>query len=480
MKKISKTIMMAAMFVFGITAQASSQYLKVSPDKYAVKFTDKDNNGYTLDHPEKFLTQKALDRRAKYQIDLDYYDLPVNKAYVDSLKSLGFRVHGTSKWLNCAVIQTQNPDELQKLQTLSFIAQDYQWLTAKCEPKEPQPPIRRPRLREPMIVLYGAVYDYGKGWGQMEMLNICRTHVTFGGQKMTVAVLDDGFYKADQLKCFAPLQKEGRVLGVHDFVDNDSTVYDCGVHGMQVLSCLAGKWDYQLVGTAPEASVYLFRTEDDATENILEEFLWAFAAETADSLGVDMIFSGVGHHIFDDTSASYRREQCDGNTAISDIAADRAASKGIVVIASAGDNGDNAQYPWVSSPANADSVLAVGAVNKDTHLAFTSSIGPTADGRIKPDVCAMGVRTAVQDTTGQITYATGTSYAAATLAGCVLCLMQQHPKATAMEILMAVRVSGDRHNNPDNEFGYGIPDFELADRILDLIDVIRYYKNKQN
>ena len=297
---------------------------------------------------------------------------------------------------------------------------------------------------------------------------------------MAVAVLDDGFYKADQLKCFEPLQQEGRVLGVYDFVDNDSTVYDCGVHGMQVLSCLAGKWDYHLVGTAPEAGVYLFRTEDDATENILEEFLWAFAAEAADSLGVDMIFSGVGHHIFDDTSASYRREQCDGNTAISDIAADRAASKGIVVIANAGDNGDDFRYPWVSSPANADSVLAVGGVNRDKKLSFTSSIGPTADGRIKPDVCALGVRTAVQDTTDQITYATGTSYAAATLAGCVLCLMQQHPKATVMEILMAVRVSGDRHNNPDNEFGYGIPDFELADKILDLIDTIRYYKNKQN
>ena len=480
MKTISKTIMMAAMFVFGITAIASAQYLKVSPDQYAVKFTNKDNNGYTLDHPEKFLTQKALDRRAKYKIAIDNYDLPVNQTYVDSLKSLGFRVQGTSRWLNCAVIQTKDPDNLQKLKALSFIAQDYQWLAAKNEPKEPQPPIRRPRLREGFFTLYGAVYDYGEGWDQMGMLNICRTHVTFGGQKMTVAVLDDGFYKADKLKCFAPLQKEGRVLGVYDFVDNDSIVYDCGVHGMQVLSCIVGKWDYHLVGTAPEASVYLFRTEDDATENILEEFLWAFAAETADSLGVDMIFSGVGHHIFDDTSASYRREQCDGNTAISDIAADRAASKGIVVIANAGDNGDDFRYPWVSSPANADSVLAVGGVNRDKKLSFTSSIGPTADGRIKPDVCALGVRTAVQDTTDQITYATGTSYAAATIAGCVLCLMQQHPKATVMEILMAVRVSGDRHNNPDNEFGYGIPDFELADKILDLIDTIRYYKNKQN
>ena len=287
---------MAAVAALAMPQMAEAQF-KVSPDKYAVKFTDKNNNGYSLDRPEEFLTKKALDRRAKFQINLDDYDLPVNWAYVDSLRALGFKVQGVSKWLNCAVIQTDDSTELAKLDNLSFIDTGYKWLEVKDKTTS-LPPVERPKLKDkknkkPEEVQY--VYDYGEGLNQAEMLNIPKLHALgYTGKGMTIAVFDAGFYKANQLSSFTKMFTEGRILGVRDFADNDTTVYDADNHGMNVLSCIAGNWSGQLVGTAPEASAYLFRTEISSSENIVEEFLWAFAAEVADSLGVDMIHSSLG------------------------------------------------------------------------------------------------------------------------------------------------------------------------------------------
>ena len=469
MKTFGKIIAAAAVMAFTMPQMASAQYLKVSPDKYAVKFTDKNNNGYSLDRPEEFLTQKALDRRAKFKIGLDDYDLPINMAYVDSLKSLGFKIQGSSKWLNCAVIQTEDSTALAKLDSLDFVVHDYKWLEVKEEPKASLPAVVRPKLKDkkkPAASVKRA-YDYGEGLNQAEMLGIDKLHVLgFCGQGMTIAVFDAGFYKANQLNCFTKMFTEGRILGVRDFADNDTTVYDADNHGMNVLSCIAGNWSGQLVGTAPEASAYLFRTEISSSENIIEEFLWAFAAEVADSLGVDMIHSSLGYQKFDDKSVSYTREQGDGNTTIADIAADRAASKGIVVTVSAGNGGDDLAYPWVTSPADADSVLAVGAVDKRRKIAYFSSIGNTIDGRVKPDVCAIGFMAAVQGPSNHITHSNGTSFSGPILAGSVLCLMQAHPKAPVMEILQAVRASGDIYDKPNVQYGYGIPDFELAHKIL--------------
>ena len=467
MKTFSKIIAVAAVAALAMPFQASAQF-KVSPDKYAVKFTDKNNNGYSLDRPEEFLTKKALDRRTKFQINLDDYDLPVNWAYVDSLKALGFKVQGVSKWLNCAVIQTDDSTELAKLDNLSFVDTGYQWLQVK-EKTTSLPPVVRPKLKDKKksAAPVKRVYDYGEGLTQAEMLGIDKLHALgFTGKGMTIAVFDAGFYKANQLNCFTKMFDEGRILGVRDFADNDTSVYDSDNHGMNVLSCIAGNWSGQLVGTAPDASAYLFRTEISSSENIVEEFLWAFAAEVADSLGVDMIHSSLGYQKFDDKSVSYTREQGDGNTTIGDIAADRAASKGIVVTISAGNGGDDFAYPWVTSPADADSVLAVGAVDKRRKLAYFSSIGNTVDGRVKPDVCAMGFMAAVQGPSNHITHSNGTSFSGPILAGCVLCLMQAHHDAPVMEILQAVRAAGDIYNTPNPQYGYGIPDFEIAHMIL--------------
>ncbi|MCQ2252828.1 MAG: S8 family serine peptidase [Bacteroidales bacterium] len=465
MNLFNKYLLTAALSTVAFASQSLAQY-RVAPGKYAVKFTDKNNNGYSIDKPEEFLTQKALDRRAKYKIAIDEYDLPVNQKYVDSLKSMGIFVQGSSKWLNCAVIKADSA-QLAEVAKLSFVEPGYKWCQIKPGIEKQPRQIQRPKIKNKNPLEDKHVYNYGDGSNQAKMLNIHKLHgLGYCGQGMTIAVLDAGFYKADELPCFVNMYEEGRVLGVRDFADNDSIVYDSDNHGMNVLSCIAGKWEGKLVGTAPESSAYLFRTEISSSENIIEEFLWAMAAETADSLGVDMIHSSLGYHDFDDDDVDYKYEQFDGNTTVASIAADRAASKGILVSISAGNEGDDAHFPWITSPADADSVFAVGAVDKNGKIAYFSSRGPAPDGRVKPDVCAQGVWASVQSPTGKITKSNGTSFAGPIFAGAALCLLQAHPNAPIMEVMDAIKASGSYYNKPDGTYGYGIPDFELAHKIL--------------
>ncbi len=463
MKIFGKILTAAALATALCGGSAQAQY-RVAPGKYAVKFTDKNNNGYSIDKPQEFLSQKALDRRAKWNIGISELDLPVNMAYVDSLRALGFGIHVVSKWYNCCVVKCDSTD-LDKLNGLSFVDANYVWRQHKPANK-PASKIKRPKIKGASLP-DKHVYNYGDGDNQAKMLNIHRLHGQgFTGKGVTIAILDAGFYKANELSSFKSLFGEGRVLGVHDFVDGDTTVYNSDNHGMNVLSCIAANWSGKLVGTAPDASVYLFRTEDAATENIVEEFNFVSGAELADSLGVDMMHASLGYQKFDDKSVSYTREENDGNTTIASVACDWAAARGIVITISAGNGGDDALFPWITSPADADSVLAVGAVDRDRKLAYFSSRGLTYDGRIKPDVCAQGVWSAVQGASDRITRSNGTSFAGPIMAGCVMCLMQAHPKASVIEILNAVRAAGHIWKKPDPDYGYGIPDFEIAHKIL--------------
>ncbi len=477
MNAIKKSLLLAAITASTFCGQALAQYQvtdytkatkmdsRSEIQKYAVKFTDKNNNGYSIDRPEEFLTQKAIDRRKKFKIDITELDLPVNMGYVDSLRTLGFRIHGVSKWLNCAVVECEK-EKLEQLMALSFVDTEYEWKKNVEKPKTEASGIKRPKVKgKPMADKH--IYNYGDGANQAKQLNINKMHSAgFTGKGVTIAIMDAGFYHANELPSFKKLFADGRVLGVRDFVDGDTSVYDADTHGMMVLSCIAADWSGKFVGTAPDASVYLFRTEDAATENIVEEFNFAFGAEVADSLGVDMIHASLGYHDFDDDNVDYKRIDNDGNTTIGSIAADIAASRGIVITISAGNGGDEESFPWVTSPADADSVLAVGAVDKDGVLAYFSSRGLTYDGRVKPDVCAQGLWATVQGANGRITRSNGTSFAGPIMAGAVMCLVQAHPKAPVIEILNAVRAAGNIYNKPNGDYGYGIPDFEIAHKIL--------------
>ncbi|MBR4267539.1 MAG: S8 family serine peptidase [Bacteroidales bacterium] len=463
MKNLGKIILATALAACTFSNQSFAQY-KVYPGKYAVKFTDKNNSPYSLERPNEFLTQKSLDRRAKFGIKLNDSDLPVNPQYVDSLKSLGFKIQGTSKWLNCAVVICDSTD-VEKLKNLSFVDYDYVWRQKIENAPKNREEIKRPKISKKSLDKTIKL-DYGNGLNQAQMLNIQVLHnLGYKGEGMVAAIFDAGFYKVPEWESFQQMIKDGHILGTRDFANFGTEVYNADNHGMNVLSCITGNKPGKLIGTAPETQVYLFRTEISSSENIIEEFLWAFAAEVSDSLGVDLIHSSLGYYKFDDTDKSYKYSEMDGNTAISSIAADCAVSKGIFVTISAGNEGND---PWhyITSPADADSVLSVGAVDKDRNLAYFSSRGPSYDNRVKPDVCAKGLSAAVQGTSNHITQASGTSFAGPIMAGACICLLQAHPKAPIMTVMKAVKAAGSQYDHPDNDYGYGIPDFEIAHKIL--------------
>ena len=469
MKGLKRFLLPAALLTISLSTQSAAQYV-VSPGKYAVKFTDKNDTVYSLEKPAEFLSQKALDRREKFSIKLEENDLPVPPKYVDSLKNLGFKIQGVSKWLNCAVIICDSTD-LEKLKDLSFVDYDYVWRKEQdstLKPAEVKPQkLERTKIKRKKQNDLSIQMHYGKGENQAEMLNVQALHnLGFKGEGMTAALLDAGFYKVDKLNSFKPMIQDKHILGTWDFVDLEESVYEDDNHGMNVLSCITGNEPDYLIGTAPQTEVYLFRTEIGKSENIIEEFLWAMAAEKADSLGVDLIHSSLGYHKFDDPDKSYKYSEMNGNTAISTRAADIAASKGIFVTVSAGNEGDNVKWPWITAPADADSVLTVGAVDKDLKIVYFSSLGPTFDGRIKPDVCAKGYNAAVQGASNHITNSSGTSFSGPIMAGACICLLQAHPKAPIMTVMNAIKASSSQYDSPDSTYGYGIPDFELAHQLL--------------
>jgi subtilisin family serine protease len=436
---------------------------QISPNHYLVNFTDKDNSPYSLKHPEQFLTQRAIDRRIKYKIAYDETDLPVNQNYIDSLKALGLEIINVSKWFNSVSVYTKDTLLIDTLSKISFIKSVG---LSKKKVQKVQKDLKEPNTQikyEQSLDFDSSGYDYyGNGFRQIEMLNAHYLHQAgYRGEGMLVAILDAGFYKVNELAAFDSIRFNNQILGVYDFVDKDTSVYDAATHGMMVLSTIAANIPGEFVGTAPKADFLLLRTEQVASEYIIEEHNWAVAAEYADSLGADIISSSLGYNNFDDTTQSHTYSDMDGNTALISIAADLAAKKGILVVSSAGNEGFS-QWKYISAPADADSVLTVGAVTEDENIAFFSSRGPTFDQRIKPDVCAQGMPAIVIAANGMLTASSGTSFSAPILTGAVTCLWQAHPELNNMQIIDAVKQSADRYNQPDTVFGYGIPDFYAA------------------
>jgi subtilisin family serine protease len=307
---------------------------------------------------------------------------------------------------------------------------------------------------------------YGNADVQIEMLNGDKLHnMGFQGQGVIVAVLDAGFYHADQIAFFDSLRNSGRLLGTHDFVQGGTSVFEDNSHGLSVLSTMAGYVPGVFVGTAPKASYWLLRTEDADSENLIEEDNWVRGAEFADSVGAQIINSSLGYTVFDDSTASHNYSDLNGNTTRISIGADIAASKGILVINSAGNSGAD---PWkyVGAPADADSVLSIGAVDAERNYASFSSQGPTFDGRIKPNVSAMGELSWVINSSGLPGKSNGTSFSSPILAGMAACLWQAHPEAKSMEVFKAIEQSADQYATPDEKKGFGIPDFLIAHSIL--------------
>jgi subtilisin family serine protease len=287
----------------------------------------------------------------------------------------------------------------------------------------------------------------------------------FTGEGMVIAVLDAGFYNANILPAFDSIRLNGQILGCRDIVTGDTMVYEDFPHGMNVLSTMAGNLPGKIVGTAPKASYWLLRTEDAASESIQEEINWLVGAEFADSVGADIINCSLGYTTFDNASTNHTYADMDGNTTIVTKAADWAASTGMFVVVSAGNLGSQT-WQKISAPADADSVLTVGAVDPFGTIAGFSSRGPTSDGRIKPNIVAQGSSSITAANAGDITTNNGTSFSGPIAAGAVACLWQANPARTNMEIMNAIHRSSSQFGAPDTVKGYGIPNFCWADYIL--------------
>jgi hypothetical protein len=436
---------------------------QVSPNHYLINLTDKNNSPYSLDKPEAFLSKRAILRRQKYHIPYSENDLPVNPTYIDSIKALGLQVVNISKWFNSLTIYSKDTlliDSLDKISFIKSVGLNKKMKTIRTS--EEIKPATEIKAKEHTKIDSTDYYFYGDAFRQIEMLQGNLLHKEgYRGENMFIAVLDAGFYKVDELPAFDSIRANNQIIGVYDFVDKDTIVYDASSHGMQVLSTMAANMPGLMVGTAPKASYLLLRTEQTASEYIIEEHNWVAAAEYADSLGVDMITTSLGYNNFDDNSQSHTYKDMDGNTAMITIAADLAASKGILVVSSAGNEGFSA-WKYIAAPADADSILSIGAVTPEEDIAFFSSLGPTYDRRIKPDVCAMGMPATVSGSNGSISASNGTSFSGPIMAGMVACLWQAHPELNNMQIINAVKRSANRYSQPDTIYGYGIPNFYAA------------------
>ncbi|OQX96977.1 MAG: hypothetical protein B6I20_13640, partial [Bacteroidetes bacterium 4572_117] len=362
----------------------SSLAAQVSPDHYLINLADKNNTPYSLDNPGAFLSERAIQRRLKQNIPYNENDLPVNPVYLGELKALGLKIVNVSKWMNSLTVYSKDTlllDTLDKIPFVKSIGINKKTYVKNMDTDKLQIPIKAEKTNDFDSADY---YFYGNSFRQIEMLEGHHLHKEgFRGEGMLIAVLDAGFFKVDELPAFDSIRENNQIVGVYDFVDNDTEVYDASSHGMKVLSTMAGNIPGALVGTAPKAKYLLLRTEQGASEYIIEEHNWVVAAEYADSLGVDMINSSLGYNDFDDNNQDHVYADMDGNTTMISIAADIAASKGILVVTSAGNEGFS-DWKYISAPADADSVLSIGAVAPDETIAYFSSRGPTFDKRIKP------------------------------------------------------------------------------------------------
>lgn len=446
------------LFLLAITAIIPVAAQRVAKSTHWFFFTDKLNNGYSLNHPHDFLSQRAVDRRAWQSLPVDQSDLPVTKNYVDSLIALGLEIRHTSKWLNGVLVTSDDSQLIDTLHRLAFI-DTVPWNPAPTEHFIPvQPTGRRFELPLPSP----PAYYYGYSENQIRQINLDFLHEKgFTGHGVLLAVLDAGFTNLTTLPAFLTPVANGQIIATRNFVEKEKDVYNAGSHGTSVSSIIVADWPDTLVGTAPDIQLILATTENVRSETRIEEYAWIEGAEWADSLGADIINTSLGYTTFDDSATNYTYRDMNGQTAHISIANSMTAAKGMVSVTSAGNLGDDNWY-YIGAPADATDILTVGAVDVNGFLAPFSSRGPTYDHRIKPEISAMGALTAVQAPDGTAKLGYGTSYSSPVIAGATAVLWQAFPNLTSTELMRWIIESGNRSSFPDIEYGYGIPSFREA------------------
>lgn len=420
-----------------------------------LKDKDLDHTPFSVNRPLEFLSQRSIDRRKRQGIPVDLTDLPVAPAYEKQVAEAGIEIVGKSKWNNTLLIRIHKDKELRKLEGLEFITKRKKVFQAPDSVSQRM----RSNVRNGLNEWSKGDGFYGAADAQLKSLNGKRLHESgYRGKGMMIAVFDGGFMNVDKI----PALHSIKLAGVKDFVVPESkNVFGEMEHGTMVLSTMAANAPDFYVGVAPEAQYLLIRCEDERTESLAEEDYWASAAEYADSCGVDVINSSLGYHGFDDSKMDHHYYEQDGKTALISRTASMCADKGIVCVNSAGNDGMGS-WKKINFPADAKDILTVGSINEHGMNAAFSAVGPTADGRIKPDVMAFGSPTCVITGRGSIINDNGTSFSSPLVAGMVACLWQALPGKTAKQIIKLVKLAGDNQQHPDNVFGYGVPDFWKA------------------
>tara|TARA_R110002050_G_scaffold105961_2_gene215791 strand:- start:20576 stop:22198 length:1623 start_codon:yes stop_codon:yes gene_type:complete len=471
--------------LFSLLAFLISLQLFAQEDAW-VFLKNKPNSAAYFASPLTMLSQRALDRRTKQNIAIDSIDVPIDVRHYSLVKNtFGITVLAKSKWLNAIHVQGTQVD-IKNLKTTYTFVDKIEFANKTLNTKGVSSKKSTQRTKRNKFEKTTTNFNYGNAANQISMLKGDFLHqIGYTGAGMQIAVIDAGFPNVNTLAAFQRLRDNNQILGGYDFVDRSTDFYKGNNHGTNVLSDIGGYIDSQFVGTAPDASFYLFRTEDAENEVPLEESLWVEAAEMADSLGVDVINTSLGYTTFDNAAYNYTYNDMDGKTTFITRGAEIGVSRGMILVNAAGNEG-NDDWKYMGAPADAASIFTVGAVNATGNIAAFSSFGPTSDGRIKPDVLAQGQNVyVINHISGTAVTSNGTSFSSPIMAGIVACFWQAFPDLTNLQIMQRIRESADKYNNPTAQEGYGIPNFENAYSILgvedqNFLNVTTVYPNPVN
>ncbi|MBR2771177.1 MAG: S8 family peptidase, partial [Bacteroidales bacterium] len=460
------------LFVFGLTVSLFGQ--NPSPTCYRVYLSDKNNSPYSINNPSAYLSQRAIDKRTRFNIPVTEQDLPVNPQYKQQILALDSQMQplAVSKWMNTFTIYCPDSTIVSQIENLPFVDSI---LAVAAYQLHKMPIVQAvPDNQTPIVHNITTpskdTLDYGYGFNQIALHNGHLLHAEgFRGEGMLIAVIDGGFRGIESYSYFQELVNSGRYLGKYILLPNlvDTLSYggiECG-HGTDVTSAMALNSPGEVIDTAPDASYVFIVSEFQGTEQLIEEDFWANGAEIADSIGADILNSSLGYYNFRDfPQANFTYAELDGQYSIASRCATILGEKGVVVCVSAGNWGGPPWY-YVGHPADAFDIISVGATSDSLHVGF-SSIGPTSDGRVKPDVVAEGYYVFLYGPAPPdypydywIYETGGTSMSCPIIAGLSACLWQAMPQYSSTEIMQIIRESSHLYNNPDTEFGYGIPNF---------------------
>lgn len=442
---MKKFLLFIAGFIITISASSESY-------KFRIQLKDKGKTNYSIDRPEEFLSSRAIERRTKQAIRINLSDLPISDEYIKELEKLNCRTVAKSKWLETITIQCDDSSQIEDIKKLDFVkGVEFVWKSNTSKVKVKNAVKRNSPKNKPHSL-------YGYAANQILTLNGQHLHEKgFKGEDMEIAIIDAGYSNLQNILFLDNVF----IKGTKDFIPDGINMFESSEHGLSVLSAMATNIPNTYVGTAPKAKYWLLRSEDSRSEFPVEEDYWIAAIEYADSVGVDLVNTSLGYNQFDPPAIGYTHEQLDGKTSRITRAAEIAARKGIFMVVSAGNEGART-WEKIAVPADAEHVLTVGSMTKDSIISSFSSKGPTADGRIKPDVVALGDRINLVGSAGDIIINSGTSFAGPVMCGLVACLWQAYPELTNLELLDIIKKSSSKYTSPGVSYGYGVPNMQLA------------------